>query len=139
MTERGASRLSARLWPQVYGVVHLTGEGARAAVAPEAESDGAPSFTLRRGDEVTLGSPLEQLSGAGFDTSSSGHWRALALDGVPADRMPLVLRDVTAVLHEVGTPVLTVTTGFELVLLLPEALLGRALAALAQARLERLL
>jgi hypothetical protein len=120
-----------------YAIVHLVGEAARSIASLLVEASEAPVALLRRAEGVTVIAPLDRLAGAGLDVAALQRWRALSLEGVAEARTFLVLREATAVLNEVGSPLLAVATGPDLLLLVPDLHLGRALAALAQARLDR--
>jgi len=138
MSEPVAPRLSARLWPQAFGILHLDGEAGRGFALPPGESGDAPSLVLRQGDKVTVIAPVEELGETGVGGEPARRWRAVSLDGVAEAKASIVLKEATSVLSEAGAAVLAVATGSDLLLLVPEELLGRALSALAQAKLERL-
>ncbi len=129
--------LTIRLWPESYAVARLHG---LPEPMPHLESAGAPVALIVGNDEVSLLAPeriLHDLRPPGEEVSTG--WRCLTLDAVlPLDTVG-VLAAASRALAEVGVPLMTFSSHATDHFLVPGRLLGRALAALNQASLERLL
>jgi hypothetical protein len=125
------------LWPQAYAIAKLDTVPAGLTAYPLA---GPPVALIVGHGEITLIGPEEVVDSVGqrIATISKG-WRLLTLDTVfPLDTVG-VLRVVSTVLAEVEIPVMVLSSHDTDHFLVPGALVGRALAAISQARLERLL
>ena len=129
--------LGVRLWPQVYAIAKLR---AVPEPFPSLPPDGAPVAVVVGHDEVTLLAPeelVQSYSALVLDTMNG--WRALTLEAVfPAGTVGL-LAVASRVLAEVGVPVMVFSSHDTDHFLVPGEMLGRALAALNQARLGRFL
>jgi hypothetical protein len=134
-----SDRLTPHLWPEEYAVVDVSDLVARAVCAKAMPGNGAPAAMLRHGDTITLIAPRSEVPDGATPVAPVEHWRALTLEGASFPAASRILGEATSVLGEVGIPVLAFINGHELLLLLPDDLLGRALAALNQAKLDRLL
>jgi hypothetical protein len=125
------------LWPSAYAIAKLNAVPAGLTACPAA---GPPVALIVGHGEITLIGPEEVVDsiGSGIAAISRG-WRLLTLDTVfPLDTVG-VLRVVSRVLAEVEIPVMVLSSHDTDHFLVPGALVGRALAAISQARLERLL
>ena len=120
-------------------MVDVSDDAGRAVCAGSKSGNGAPAAMLRHGDATTLIAPRAEIPDGATPVAPVEHWRALSLEGASFPAASRILGEATSVLAEVGIPVLAFINGHELLLLLPEDLLGRALAALNQAKLDRLL
>jgi hypothetical protein len=126
-----------RLWPQTYAVARLL---AVPDPLPRLSTADAPVALIVGHDEVSLLAPEELVRGLGslVERASEG-WRAFTIEAV----LPLgtvgVLAVASRTLAEVGVPVMVFASHDTDHFLVPGKLLGRALAALSQARLERFL
>lgn len=126
------------LWPQSFAVARLRG-------VPDLDlgqlDPGGPPVCLVVGHgEVSLIAPEEIVERQRLlvETSSPG-WRALSFDAeLPLETVGL-LAAASRVLADVEVPVMAVATHDTDHLLVPGSKLGRALAALQQADLERFL
>jgi hypothetical protein len=133
------SRLVPRLWPEEYAVVDVSDEAARAVCTSPRTDESAPAAMLRHGSTITLIAPRAEVPEGAVPVAPVERWRALSLEGAAFPAASRILGEATAVLAEVGIPALAFINGHELLLVLPEDLLGRALAALSQAKLDKLL
>jgi hypothetical protein len=129
--------IGVRLWPQAYAIARLHAVPTFFASLPP---EGAPVALIVGHDEVSLLAP-EELVGeysAIADEISNG-WRALTLEAVfPAGTVGLLAVAARA-LAEVDVPVMVFSSHDTDHFLVPGDKLGRALAALGQARLGRFL
>ncbi len=129
--------LGLRVWPQPYGVARL-----RAVPEPPpcASAGGPPAALIVGHDEVTLLAPEETLQqvSALVETISSG-WRAVSLEAVFPPGTVGVLAAASGALAAVGVPVMVFSSHDTDHFLVPGELLGRAVSALNQAKLERFL
>jgi hypothetical protein len=127
------SRLRLVLWPQRYAV-------ARLAAVPQdlnpAGVEGPPLSLVIGHGEVTVLAPEELLEAhRGLIQELAQGWRAITLDAVfPLDTVG-VLAIVSCALTEARVPVLVFSSHATDHLLVPELMLGRALAALGQVKL----
>jgi hypothetical protein len=130
------SSLPLRLWPQRYTVARLR---ALPGDALRFSHDGPPVALVVGNGEVSVLAPAETVDSLGelVEKQDPG-WRAVSLDAV----LPLgtvgVMATVSRVLADVDVPIMVFASHDTDHLLVPEAMLGRALAALHQARLDRL-
>ncbi len=127
--------VGVHLWPQPYAIARLRAVPEPLPVFP---SDGPPAALVAGHGEVTLIGPEEVIAGvAGAGDRVAGGYRALTLDAVFPLGTVGVLAAVGRALAEVGVPVMVLSSHDTDHFLVPEALLGRALAALNQAPLGR--
>jgi len=128
--------IGVRLWPQAYAVARL-----RAVPRlPELPPGGPPTALIVGHDEVSLVGPEEVVASvAGDGDRVAGGFRALTLDAVFPLGTVGVLAAVSRAFAEVGVPVMVISSHDTDHFLVPEASLGRALAALNQAPLGRFL
>jgi hypothetical protein len=129
--------MGLRLWPQPYTVARLL---AVPDPLPRLSASGAPVALVVGHDEVSLLAPEEVVATLGplVERESKG-WRAFTVEAVlPLDTVGL-LAVASAVLADVGVPVMVFSSHDTDHFLVPGVLLGRALAALGQADLERFL
>jgi hypothetical protein len=137
VTDGKATRVGIRLWEPPYAV-------ARLRAVPDAiaglEVAGPPTMLLVGHGEASLLAPESVVDDlADLVESCSRGWRAITLDVVfPLDTKG-VLGTVGVALAEVGVPVMVLSSHDTDHFLVPGHLLGRALAALGQVRLERFL
>jgi hypothetical protein len=126
-----------RLWPQPYAVARLL---AVPDPLPRLSASGAPMALIVGHDEVSLLAPEEIVAGlASLVEKASKGWRAFTVEAVlPLDTVGL-LAVASDVLAAVRVPVLVFSSHDTDHFLVPGSLLGRALAALGQAGLERFL
>lgn len=134
----GADReppVGIRLWPQSYVVARLR----EVPAALSGSQAGGPPVALVVGhDEVSLLAPEEVIQGvAGSVEHVSGGWRALTVEAVFPLGTVGFLAVVSRALAEVSVPVMVFSSHDTDHFLVPSEHLGRALAALNQARLER--
>ena len=129
--------LGLRLWPQPYAVARLRSVP---ALLPQLTSGGAPAALIVGHGVVSLLAPEESVHelAALVETTSEG-WRALTLEAVFPLGTVGVLAAASRALAEVGVPMMTFSSHDTDHFLVPGQLLGRALSALGQARLERFL
>jgi hypothetical protein len=133
MSERGTLRL--HLWPEAYGVATLS-------EVPELTAwllaDGPPVSLVVGHGEISVLAPETVIDALG--DAVAGHdrgWRALTFDAVfPLSTIGLLAAAARA-LAEVGVPVMAFSSRETDHLLVPGKHVGRALAALGQARLGR--
>jgi hypothetical protein len=134
--DRG-NRVQVQVWEPPYAVARLRG------VPPDLPGlavEGPPVALLVGHGEVSLLAPESLVDDLGdvVEKASRG-WRAVTLDTVfPLDTKGAVAA-VGVALAEVGVPVMVLSSHDTDHFLVPGDLLGRALAALNQVRLERLL
>ena len=130
------SAVRFHLWPERYAVARLR------ALPPAALLDGlgAPAALVVVPGEISLLAP-ETIVDACADLASdvSRGWRALTLDAVPPFETVGLLAAIARPLAEVGVPILPLSSHDTDHFLVPEGLVGRALAALHQAPLQRFL
>jgi hypothetical protein len=138
MINQGRSGVRLKLWPQVYAVVRL--RTAPRDVTPFEVSPAPVGLVIAPGD-ITLLAPeslVDTLPPEVVEECSRG-WRALTIDA----RFPLdtvgVLAAVGRALAEVKVPVMAFSSHATDHFLVPAKDLGRALAALNAAGLERFL
>jgi len=129
--------LGVRLWPPAYVVARL--RRMPAALPPLAVEDAPIALVVGHG-EVSLIAPAPVLEAfAELTQSVSTGWRALTLETVfPLDTVG-VLAAVSRALAEIGIPVMAFSSHDTDHFLVPAESLGRALAALASADLDRFL
>jgi uncharacterized protein len=135
--EPSSRRVLIHLWPPAYAVAKLD---AVPTGVPLGSPAGPPVAVIAGHGEVTLIAPEEVVGalGDGVREVTKG-WRLLTLDVVfPHDTVG-VLRAVSSALAETGVPLMALSSYDTDHFLVPGELVGRALAALHQARLERLL
>jgi hypothetical protein len=126
-----------RLWPQTYAVARLL---AVPDPLPRLASADAPVALIVGHDEVSLLAPEEVVQGLGalVERASKG-WRAFTIEAVlPLETVGL-LAVASRALADVSVPVMVFSSHDTDHFLVPGKLLGRALAALNQACLERFL
>jgi uncharacterized protein len=130
-------RILVELWPPLYAVAKLDAVPAR---VPAGSPDGPPLALIVGHGEITLIGPEDVVDSLAKNAREvSKGWRLLTLDTVfPLDTIG-VLRAVSAALADVGVPVMVLSSYDTDHFLVPGPLVGRALAALSQARLERAL
>jgi hypothetical protein len=136
VTVTPARRILVELWPAPYAVAKLNAVPAR---VPARSPDGPPLAIIVGHGEITFIGPEDVVDSLAESTCEiSKGWRLLTLDTVfPLDTIG-VLRAVSAALADVGVPVMVLSSHDTDHFLVPAPLVGRALAALHQARLERL-
>jgi hypothetical protein len=126
-----------RLWPQPYAVARLL---AVPDPLPRLSAADAPVALVVGHDEVSLLAPEEVVRALGplVERASDG-WRAFTVATVlPLEAVGL-LAAASSALAAVGVPVMVFSSHDTDHFLVPGNLLGRAVAALNQARLERVL
>lgn len=135
MPEDNSTQVRLHLWPQRYAVARLR---TIPEPLPALDWDGAPVCLVVGHGEVSLLAPEETIGDVGDCVESlSRDWRAITFDTVfPLDTVGL-LAAVSKVLAEVRVPVMAFASHDTDHILVPEHLLGRALAALNQAPLGR--
>jgi len=128
MASQQEPTVGVRLWPQIYAIARL-----RSVPVP------FPSLIVGH-DEVSLLAPEELVRRyeAIADDVSRG-WRALTLEAVFPPGTVGLLAVAGRALADVGVPVMVFSSHDTDHLLVPADTLGRALAALNQARLGRFL
>lgn len=134
-TARAAIRV--RLWPQRYAIARLI---AVPDPLPPPPAGGPPIALIIDHDEVSLMAPEEVVEAQGglVDRVATG-WRALTLEATfPLTTIGL-LAVVSRALADVDIPLMVLSSHDTDHFLVPDETLGRALAALSQARLERFL
>ena len=129
--------IGVRLWPQVYAIARLRTLPEPLPLPP---ADGAPVALIVGHDEVSLLAPeaLVRRYAAIAEHVSDG-WRALTLEAVFPPGTVGLLAVAGRALAEVGVPVMVFSSHDTDHFLVPAETLGRALAALNQARLGRFL
>ena len=137
MASRQEPTIGVRLWPQAYAVARLR---AVPDVLPDLPPEGPPVALIVGHGEVSLLAPedLVREYGAVIDETSTG-WRALTFDAVFPPGTVGFLALAGRALAEVGVPVMVFSSHDTDHILVPGETLGRALAALSQARLGRFL
>jgi hypothetical protein len=124
-----------RLWPQPYAVARLR---AMPEPLPQTPAAGAPVALIVGHDEVSLLAPEEVVDGlGGLVEHVSGGWRAFTVEAVFPLATVGFLAVVSRTLAEVSVPVMVFSSHDTDHFMVPSEHLGRALAALNQARLER--
>ena len=126
-----------RLWPQTYSVARLFGVP---DPLPRLSTADAPVALIVGHDEVSLLAPEEIVRGLGslVERASMG-WRAITVEAVvPLETIGL-LAMASRALADVGVPVMVFSSHDTDHFLVPATFLGRALAVLNQAGLERVL
>ncbi len=124
-------RLRLTLWPPTYGIATLS----KAPEIHKLAAGGAPIVVVATGDEVTLAAPVVVLNVAPDVLQRDDGWRLLTLEGEFPLNTVGVLAALTRALAEAKVPVMAFSSYATDHLLLPEQVLGRALAALAQVSL----
>jgi len=129
-------RIDVKVWPPSYAVARLTAVPA----ALPATAAGPPVALIVGAGEVSLLAPEELVDSLGECVKhASRGWRAITLDAVlPLDATG-VMAAVGRALADVGVPVMALSSHDTDHFLVPGHQLGRALAALRQIRLERIL
>lgn len=122
------------LWPHRYGLASFS----KLPELANFVTDGAPLAVVVEDRETTLFAPVAVLDVVATNVvRRSDGWRALTLD----DELPLdavgVLASLTRALAEAKVPVMAFSSFSTDHLLVPEHLLGHALAALSQVTLPR--
>lgn len=138
MTNPGGAGIRLELWPEPFAIVRLRTAPADLAAV---QSGNAPVALVLAPGDITLMAPHSVVDAlpAGLVEAGSREWRALTLDAeFPLDTVG-VFAAVTRVLADVDVPVMGFSSHRTDHFLVPSALLGRALAALHNARLERFL
>jgi hypothetical protein len=124
-----------RLWPQPYAVARLR---AIPEPLPRTPAAGAPVALIVGHDEVSLLAPEEVVEGlGGLVERVSGGWRAFTVEAVFPLGTVGFLAVVSRTLAEVSVPVMVFSSHDTDHFMVPSEHLGRALAALNQACLER--
>jgi hypothetical protein len=124
-----------RLWPQSYAVARLREVP---AAFPGSQVGGPPVALFVGHDEVSLLAPEEVIQGLAESVEHlSGGWRALTVEAVFPLGTVGFLAVVSRALAEVSVPVMVFSSHDTDHFLVPSEHLGRALAALNQAGLER--
>jgi hypothetical protein len=123
------------LWPQPYVVARLADVP---EVAGRVTVEGAPVCLTVGHDEVIVLAPEEVVErlGVGIEHVDGG-WRALSLEARFAPGVVGVMEALSTALARVGVPVMVFSSHDTDHVLVPEALLGRALAAINQVDLDR--
>jgi len=136
MARADSGKLRVTLWPQAYAVARLRA----VPVGLPLDPDGPPVAVLVGGGEVSLLAPEEVVDRPDVDAEHvSRGWRAITLDLVlPLDTVG-VMATIGRALADVGVPVMVLSSHDTDHFLVPGDLLGRALAALGQTRLDRIL
>jgi len=137
MDTGSTSTMKVKLWPQTYAVARLL---AVPDPLPRLASADAPVALIVGHDEVSLLAPEEVVQGLGaiVERASKG-WRAFTIEAVlPLETVGL-LAVASRALADVSVPVMVFSSHDTDHFLVPGKLLGRALAALNQACLERFL
>jgi hypothetical protein len=133
MSERGTLRL--HLWPEAYGVATLSEVPELTAwLLPE----GPPVSLVVGHGEISVLAPETVIDALGDAIASHDRgWRALTFDAVfPLSTIGLLAAAARA-LAEVGVPVMVFSSRETDHFLVPGKHVGRTLAALGQARLDR--
>ncbi len=131
------STIGVRLWPEVYAIARLR---AVPEPFPPLPADGAPVALIVGHDEVSLLAPEELVrSYSALVQETTTGWRALTLEAVFPPGTVGLLAVASRVLAEIGVPVMAFSSHDTDHFLVPAETLGRALAALSQARLGRFL
>ncbi|NCO69090.1 MAG: ACT domain-containing protein [Acidobacteria bacterium] len=125
------------VWPETYVVAQLS---SLPEVMPTLDPDSSPVAVIVGHHEISL------LAPAAFVEAVSAHvvtvapgWRAFTLDAVFAPGVVGVLAHLSRALAETGIPLMVFSSHDTDHFLVPERQLGRALAALNQAGIERFL
>jgi len=137
MAPRAEPTIGVRLWPEVYAIakLHTVPEP-----FPRPEPGGAPVALIVGHDEVTLLAPEEIVARhSALVVATMRGWRALTLEAVFPPGTVGLLAVASRALAEVGVPVMVFSSHDTDHFLVPAETLGRALAALSQARLGRFL
>ena len=130
-----SSRVRLRLWSEPLIIARLAGVP---PAVPEATVDGPPICLLIGHGEVTLVAPRAVIEACGVAVEElSEDWRAITLDAVLPFTAVGVLAAASRVLSEVGVPVVVMSSFRTDHLLVPGRQVGRAIAALRHANLER--
>jgi hypothetical protein len=129
-------RVLVQLWPQSYTIAKLSAVPAM----PATDLGSSPVAVIVGAGEVTLIAPTETVEEQReLIVSASKAWRLLTLSTVfPLDTIG-VLHAVSDAFADVGIPIMVLSSHDTDHFLVPEALVGRALAALNHVRLERFL
>jgi len=128
--------VGVRLWPQSYAVARLRDVPAS---LPGGGAQGPPVALIVGHDEVSLLAPEEVIQAAASVEHVSAGWRALTVEAVFPLGTVGFLAVVSRALAEVSVPVMVFSSHDTDHFLVPSEHLGRALAALNQARLGRFL
>jgi len=129
--------IGVRLWPQLYAIARLR---TVPDTFPSLPADGAPVALIVGHGEVSLLAPERLVqSYASIAEEVSTGWRTLTLEAVFPPGTVGLLAVAGRVLAEVGVPVMVFSSHDTDHFLVPADMLGRALAALNQARLGRFL
>ena len=129
--------MGIRLWPQIYAVARLREVP---AAVPGSGACGPPVALIVGHDEVSLLAPEEVVQGVAASVEHvSGGWRALTVEAVFPLTTVGFLAAVSRALADVSVPVMVFSSHDTDHFLVPSEHLGRALAALNQVRLERLI
>jgi len=136
MSHSNRTGFALQLWPEPYAVARL-----RRPPDPWPRLDAAapPVAVVIGNGEVSVIAPEAAVDALGeiVEKASRG-WRAITIDAVLPLETVGVLAAVSRALADVGIPVMAFASHDTDHFLVPAASLGRALAALGSARLERL-
>jgi uncharacterized protein len=136
MARQARAAVGVRLWPQRYAI-------ARLLAVPDplpSPAGGAPVALIVDHDEVSLVAPEEVVEAQGGLVERVGKgWRALTLEATFPLTTVGLLAVVSRALADVGVPLMVISSYDTDHFLVPDETLGRTLAALSQARLERFL
>jgi hypothetical protein len=137
MAPTARAAVGVRLWPQRYAIARLL---AVPDPLPSPPAGGPPIALIVDHDEVSLVAPEEVVEAQGGLVERVGKgWRALTLEATfPLTTIGL-LAVVSRALADVDVPLMVLSSYDTDHFLVPDEMLGRALAALNQARLERFL
>ncbi|MDD5564569.1 MAG: ACT domain-containing protein [Thermoanaerobaculaceae bacterium] len=137
MAPHARAAVGVRLWPQRYAIARLL---AVPDPFPTSPAGGPPIALIADHDEVSLVAPEEVVEAQGGLVERVGKgWRALTLDATFPLTTVGLLAVVSRALADVGIPLMVLSSYGTDHFLVPDETLGRALAALGQARLERFL
>ncbi len=135
MTSREAPTIGVRLWPEVYAIAKLS---AVPEPLPFPDPGAAPVALIVGHGEVSLLAPEEVVDRhAPLVVEAMRGWRALTLEAVFPPGTVGLLATAGKALADIGVPVMAFSSHDTDHFLIPAETLGRALAALGQARLGR--
>jgi hypothetical protein len=137
MATRNRAAIGVRLWPQRYAIARLI---AVPDPLPSPPAGGPPVALIVDHDEVSLLAPEEIVEAQGglVERVAKG-WRAITLDATFPLTTVGLLAVVSRALADVEVPLMVLSSYGTDHFLVPDEMLGRALAALNQARLHRFL
>lgn len=129
--------LKITVWPEVYAVAQLS---SLPEVMPPLAPDASPVAVIVGHHEISLLAPASVVEAVATHVLHvAPGWRAFTLDTVFAPGVVGVLARLSRALAETGIPLMAFSSHDTDHFLVPERQLGRALAALNQAGLERFL